>query len=309
MKKLFLFFTATVLTFACAAGALATDFSADGRLRLKYVDKDDAAKDSYDALTNLHAKINEEVNLTCVLRAKSGSSDYIDEVYAVYTKPFGEMNLGYFLYSTCGDLAILTQVIDDLQTDFGVSYAVPLKNGFSAKAYYGFGDEDVNANSYALTFGYAKESWGADINVVDSRLRDSYEVSAGDPADPDKTTTFNGDYAKTGLVFNAFYIPIEPLRLYLNYETRDEYHQAQSFQYKDAILGASYSPIEKLTLIGEYNLEKNDQNCHNWGLRANYKITPETTLSLIRTQEVAFDYDEDAFTDTNSLEFRVQINF
>jgi hypothetical protein len=64
-----------------------------------------------------------------------------------------------------------------------------------------------------------------------------------------------------------------------------------------------------LMLIGEYNFEQNSQDSNNWGLRVNYKITPETTLSLIRSQETLFDYNKDQFTDSNYFEFRVQINF
>jgi hypothetical protein len=306
MKKLFTLLISVFLISSCCAAVLAVDFSADGRLRLKYVDENNKAEDKYDALTNIYAKINEEVTLTGVLRAKTGSNDYIYEVYGTYAKPFGKINLGYFLYSTCGDLAILTQVIDDLQTDCGVSWATPAREGWIAKVYYGFGDEDKNDGTYALTFGYSQDTWGADINLVESRLRDVYK----DSKDKDYPE-ISGDYAKPGIALNAFYEPVKPLRLYLNCETRDEYHRGQSFQYKDAILGATYSPLAKLTLIGEYNFEQNGQDCNNWGLRVNYKITPETTLSLIRYQEVIYDYDdqEDRFKDSNCTEFRVQINF
>jgi hypothetical protein len=300
MKKTFTLFTVIVLLLTLTVTADAADFSADGRLQLKYVDENQTSQDKYDALANLYAKINEEVTLTGVLKAKTGSNAYMDEVYGTYNKPFGQIKLGYFKYSTCGDTAILTNVIDDLQTDFGVSYSAPLKNGFVAKAYLGIGDDANNDNTYALTFGYAREAWGADINVVDSRLRDVYSESS---------IAISGDYAKTGFALNAFYIPLQPFRLYLNYETRDEDRKAQSFQYKDAILGATYQPIEKLTLIGEYNFEQNSQDSNNWGLRVNYKITPETTLSLIRSQETLFDYSKDQFTDSNYFEFRVQINF
>jgi hypothetical protein len=301
MKKLLTLLISVFLIALCVTAVLAVDFSADGRLRLKYVDENNKAEDKYDALANIYAKINEEVTLTGVLRAKTGSENYIDEVYGTYAKPFGKIDLGYFKYVTCGDLAILTQVIDDLQTDFGVSWATPSKKGWIAKVFYGFGDDDDDKdNSYSLTFGYVNDVWGVDINSVDSRIRDVYKKGSA---------KIKGDYSKPGFALNAFYLPVEPLRLYLNYETRDEDHNGESFHYKEAILGATYTPLEKLTFIGEYNCEPNDNDCNNWGLRVNYKITPETTLSLIRSQEVIYDYDDAQFKDSNCTEFRVQINF
>lgn len=319
----------TFTTVVCAA-----EFGFDGRVRFKYVDfgtkdtNDQANKpdilDKTDTLINFKAKLTKELSFTAALKAQSttkGEGIFFDEVYAKYEKSYGIFTIGDFLYSTTGDTAILTNVVDDLQTNFSISYQAPFQNGVIAKVYWGQGDEyadsakNTNDGIYALTLGYTKENWGGDISVEESRLRAKTTKTINGDDGKKTEVTYQSNYFGTGLVLNAFYVPIKPLRLYANYEIRQQNTAVEKeadrkeYDYKDAILGVSYNPIEKLTLIGEYNFEDNDQDLNNWGARINYQLEKNILLALIRTRENYYDSSVDDFKSTNTTEFRIQINF
>ncbi len=294
MKKILISILSTLLIFSFVPAAMAIDLSYDGRVRFNYLRDQtiDTYEDKLDILAYVHAKIDDDTTFTVGIRDYTKSASIVDSVndsnklyiyegYATFKKPFGTITVGSYDFWTSGDLTVLDYIVNDIQSDGAVIYEAPFKNGFIAKAFYGRGTSD-NQKIYStkgvwdFTLGYASDVWGLDINAVDSRLKDTSDT------DNDGTNdTASGDYYGVATVVNAFYVPVKPLRLYYNYETRDE----NGYDNRQSIVGFNFSPTEKLAFIGEYDTEKTDTDLNNWGFRINYKITKNTLLAFIRLQE------------------------
>ena len=258
MKKLLVLALSAVLVLSLAAVSMAA-VTLSGEVVAKY-DFENAV-DSAEGKIAFDGKVNDAVTAKIVYKyGGPGATLVADEYWFNVAGDIGALKVGYFGYGTSGKKDIIGGTYGDLKTEAALNYTYTA-DALTLKVWYavdsnlvGIGDVLVADNAYAIGLAYDSETFGADVNFVDTQV-------VGD---------------KTGYSVNAYIIPVEGLTAYIH---------AGKNQVKSeiGILGAVYT-TGAVTLRGEIGL--GDDNEDAWGVAAQYAAANGLTYKYTRENGV-----------------------
>ena len=286
MKKVLVVFLSAVMVLSLAAVAFGA-VNVNGELKLKYnfqgtnsvVGATPKGQDNND-LAEIKLKFSGAVNdnLSYFIAAKAKASDndgdtssntdfYLDEYYFAYATDFGTIKAGLTAFKPKGPVVdVIDGAYKDLKAATGIQYLNKFADAIDVTVFYTPDyykcDESLYDNAAALKVGYNTDMWGVEGNVV----------SIGNKQDNGGKDAAEG--RATGYTVNAYVVPVENFTVYTSLG-KDQ------FDDPAYILGLKYV-YDKLTLMGEYDFDKDNGKDDNngavaafkenlWGVKAIYK--------------------------------------
>lgn len=310
MKKVFILALSTVMVLALAAVSMAT-VTVSGEVVAKY--NFESGADAAEGKIVFDGKVNDAVTAKIIYKYDTDKTGvFVDEYWFNVTGDLGALKVGKFGYGTKGNVDIVDGTVKDFKAEAGVAYTYEVDpfmlkvfwapdQSYIEKPWFLVDKEDTSPlgdNAYVLSFCYAADRWGADLNYFASGSDRVYEEYF--------------DYYKWhGYAGNIWVQPIDYLKIYAHFGGTDN---EINYNYTTHIIGGLFTAMDgALTIRGEYGIYDYDPwyienyDFDSWGVAIQYAAANGLTYKYTRQNK---DYDSSVYSSgTSTSEFKVTYAF